>query len=80
MNFNIPILIEGLAGFIIGSCIIFARTQIAKIFVNYATKNSINYTVTQEKMLFIILWVIGILFIFGGIFQIIRMLTNSGSS
>lgn len=76
MNVNISSLIESLAGLGIGSCIIFARTHIAQIFINYATKNSINYTATQQKVLFIILWVVGIVFIFGGIYQIIKMIAR----
>lgn len=71
---NIPILIESIVGLIIGICIIFGRMQISKLFLNFASKNSLNYTIVQQKMLFIILWIIGIVFICGATFQIAKLL------
>jgi Na+-driven multidrug efflux pump len=76
MDINISYLIESLIGLGIGGCIILSRTQIAQIFLNYATKNSIDYTLTLQKILQIIIWVIGITFILGGIFQLIKVLSK----
>jgi peptidoglycan biosynthesis protein MviN/MurJ (putative lipid II flippase) len=65
-------LIIDLIFIVFGILIILGRTQIAKIFTDYATKNALKYTIFQQKSLFVILWLIGLVFIFGSVFQIIK--------
>ncbi len=70
---NIIILVESLVGLILGICLIFGRMQVAKIFKDYAIKNT-GCTDIQQKILFIIIWLIGIVFILGSIFQITKLI------
>lgn len=61
---------ESLVGLILGICFIVRRFQIAKIISKYAT----NYNNIQNKMLFIGIWLISIVFIFGSVLQFIKLL------
>lgn len=65
-------LIIDLIFIIFGIVIILSRVQISKIFTDYAAKSALKYTVFQQKVLFAILWLVAIVFILGGITQIIK--------
>lgn len=72
-NIDIFNIIMDLIFIALGICLIFGRMEIGKIFKDYAIKRAL-YTDVQQRILFIIIWVIGIVFIFGGTFQLLKIM------
>lgn len=64
--------VESLVVIVVGTCIILLRKNIFHIFVNYASKNAIDFSAIQQRILLIIIWTIGIVGIFGGIIRLLK--------
>jgi small neutral amino acid transporter SnatA (MarC family) len=69
---GITIVIESIVGILLGIFLIFGRMHIARIFTQYASQSGLNYTAAHQRILFMIIWIIGVVFILGGLFQIIK--------
>jgi len=59
---------------ILGFCIVIGRKRISDIFTKSALKYGTKYNKPQEKVLFFIIWTIGLVFIIGGVYSIIKNL------
>ncbi len=73
---NVSVLVESLVGLILGICLVVGRTGIAKVFSKAASNYEMKYRGSQEKILFIIIWTIGIVFILGSVFQFIKTISK----
>lgn len=69
------VLIENFVGIFLGALLIFGRLKIEKIFI----KNPLYYKgklkAFNHKTLMIIIWTVGLVFIIGGIFGLIKIFT-----
>lgn len=67
-------LVDSIIIIIVGGCIILLRKHIFRIFLDYASKNMLNFTDVQQRAVLIIIWVIGIVGVLGGIFRLIKII------
>jgi len=65
-------LVIDLVFILLGFCMIFGRKELSKVFAKSSLKYGTKYNSSQEIILFIIIWIVGLIFISGGIYKIIK--------
>lgn len=70
MNYKIFNFVVDVIFITLGFCLILGRYQVVKIFRNAVSIHKIPYNKLQENILLIIIWSVGVMFIFGSIIHI----------
>jgi hypothetical protein len=74
MEYN-SVLIENFVGIFFGALLIFGRLKIEKIFMKNPLYHKGKLKVFNHKTLMVIIWIVGLVFILGGIFGLIKIFT-----
>ena len=70
---HVSVLIENLVGIFVGALFIFGRLKIEKIFM----KNPLYHKKAfNRKILMAIIWIVGLVFMLGGTFGILKIFTS----
>ena len=69
------VLIESFVGIFLGILLIFGRLEIEKIFMKNPLYHKGKLKAFNHKTLMVIIWIVGLVFVLGGIFGLIKIFT-----